>query len=80
MSYISTNHRGGIGNVMFKLAASISTAIDNNVDYLFSNEFIATTHLLLAFYLMGIRGEIDWNRESEVLYFSEEFKDFFNIN
>lgn len=40
MSYISTNHRGGIGNVMFKLAASISTAIDNNVDYLFSNEFI----------------------------------------
>jgi hypothetical protein len=40
MSYISTNHRGGIGNVLFKLAASISTAIDNNVDYLFSNEFI----------------------------------------
>jgi hypothetical protein len=40
MSYISTNHRGGIGNVLFKLAASISTALDNNVDYLFSNEFI----------------------------------------
>lgn len=40
MSYISTNHRGGIGNVLFKLAASISTAIDNNVDYIFSNEFI----------------------------------------
>ena len=40
MSYISTNHRGGIGNVMFKLAASISTAIDNNVGYIFSNEFI----------------------------------------
>jgi hypothetical protein len=37
---ISTNHRGGIGNVMFKLAAVISTAIDNNVDYVFSKEFI----------------------------------------
>lgn len=40
MNYISTNHRGGIGNVLFKLAASISAAIDNKVDYLFSNEFI----------------------------------------
>lgn len=40
MNYISTNHRGGIGNVLFKLAASISTAKDNNVEYLFSNEFI----------------------------------------
>ena len=40
MSYISTNHRGGIGNVLFKLAASISAAIDNNVEYVFSNEFI----------------------------------------
>lgn len=40
MNYISTNHRGGIGNVMFKLAASISAALDNNVEYLFSNEFI----------------------------------------
>ena len=40
MSFISTNHRGGIGNVLFKLAASISTAMDNKVDYLFSNEFI----------------------------------------
>jgi len=40
MNYISTNHRGGIGNVMFKLAASISAAWDNNVDYIFSNEFI----------------------------------------
>lgn len=40
MSYITTNHRGGIGNVMFKLAASISLAKNNNVDYIFSNEFI----------------------------------------
>jgi hypothetical protein len=31
---------GGIGNVMFKLAASISLAIDNKVNYIFSNEFI----------------------------------------
>lgn len=40
MNYISTNHRGGLGNVMFKLAAAISTALDNKVDYLFSNEFL----------------------------------------
>jgi hypothetical protein len=40
MNYITTNHRGGIGNVMFKLAATISMAIDNNVDYIFSKEFI----------------------------------------
>ena len=40
MSFISTNHRGGIGNVLFKLAAAISTALDYEVDYLFSNEFI----------------------------------------
>jgi hypothetical protein len=40
MNYITTNHRGGIGNAMFKLAASVSLAIDNNVDYMFSNEFI----------------------------------------
>lgn len=31
---------GGLCNVMFKLAASISLAIDNKVDYIFSNEFI----------------------------------------
>jgi hypothetical protein len=40
MNFITTNHRGGIGNVMFKLAASISTAIDNNINYIFSTEFI----------------------------------------
>jgi hypothetical protein len=39
-NFITTNHRGGLGNVIFKLAASISMAIDNNVDYLFSKEFI----------------------------------------
>lgn len=42
MNFITTNHMGGIGNVMFKLAASISLAIDNKVDYIFSNEFIRT--------------------------------------
>jgi len=40
MNYISTNHRGGLGNVMFKLSAVISLALDNNVEYLFSNQFI----------------------------------------
>ena len=49
MNYISTNHRGGLGNVMFKLAAAIGVALDNKVDYLFSNEFLRpvdqiTTH------------------------------------
>lgn len=40
MNFITTNHRGGIGNVMFKLAASISMSIDNGVEYLFSKEYI----------------------------------------
>ena len=31
---------GGLCNVMFKLATSISLSLDNNVEYLFSNEFI----------------------------------------
>lgn len=42
MNFITTNHRGGIGNVMFKLAASVSMSIDNNVSYFFSKEFIRT--------------------------------------
>lgn len=40
MNFITTNHRGGLGNVMFKIAASISLAMDNNVEYIFSKEFI----------------------------------------
>jgi hypothetical protein len=52
-NYITTNHRGGIGNVMFKLAASISLAIYNNVDYIFSNEFIRISDLC---YLPGSLG------------------------
>jgi len=40
MNFISTNHQGGIGNVMFKLAAAINLALDNNIEYVFSNEFI----------------------------------------
>lgn len=40
MNYISTNHQGGLCNTLFKLSAVISTAIDNNVEYLFSNEFV----------------------------------------
>ena len=31
---------GGLCNVMFKLSAAISLALDNKVDYVFSNEFI----------------------------------------
>jgi hypothetical protein len=49
MNFITTNHRGGLGNVLFKLSATISTAIDNNINYIFSNEFLRpvdkiTTH------------------------------------
>lgn len=40
MNFITTNHRGGLGNVIFKLSAVISMAIDNNVNYLFSKEYI----------------------------------------
>ncbi len=40
MNFITTNHFGGLCNVMFKLSASISSAIDNGVEYIFSNEFI----------------------------------------
>ena len=40
MNFITTNHQGGICNVMFKLSAAISLALDNNVDYIFSNEFL----------------------------------------
>lgn len=40
MNFITTNHMGGLCNVMFKLAASISLALDNKVDFIFSNEFI----------------------------------------
>ena len=40
MSYITTNHRGGLGNAMFKIAATVSMAKDNNVEYIFSKEFI----------------------------------------
>lgn len=39
-NFITTNHRGGIGNAMFKLAAAISLAKDNNINYTFSREFI----------------------------------------
>jgi hypothetical protein len=40
MNYITTNHQGGLCNTLFKLSAAISTALDNNVDYVFSNEFV----------------------------------------
>lgn len=48
MSFITTNHIGGIGNVMFKLAAAISTALDNDVPYIFSNEFIRDKDKLMV--------------------------------
>lgn len=40
MNYITTNHQGGLCNTLFKLSAAISTALDNNVDYVFSNQFV----------------------------------------
>jgi hypothetical protein len=40
MNFITTNHQGGLCNVMFKLSAAISLSLDNNVEYKFSNEFI----------------------------------------
>ena len=40
MNFITTNHQGGICNVMFKLSAAISLALDKNVDYIFSTEFL----------------------------------------
>ena len=40
MNYITTNHMGGICNVLFKLSAAISLAKDNGVEYIFSNEFL----------------------------------------
>jgi hypothetical protein len=40
MNFITTNHMGGLCNVMFKLSAVISLSLDNNVEYIFSNEFI----------------------------------------
>ena len=40
MNFITTNHMGGLCNVMFKLSAVISASLDNNVEYIFSNEFI----------------------------------------
>jgi len=40
MNFITTNHQGGLCNVMFKLSVAISLALDNNVEYVFSNEFI----------------------------------------
>lgn len=40
MNFITTNHRGGLCNVMFKLSAAISLSLDNNVEYIFSNEFL----------------------------------------
>lgn len=46
MNYITTNHMGGIGNVMFKLAAAISLALDNDVEYIFSNEFLRPVDMI----------------------------------
>ena len=40
MNFVTTNHMGGICNVMFKLSAAISLALDKNVDYIFSTEFL----------------------------------------
>lgn len=44
MNYITTNHQGGLCNTLFKLSAAISMALDNDVDYVFSNEFVRPYH------------------------------------
>ena len=40
MNFITTKHKGGLCNVMFKLSEVISLSLDNDVEYIFSNEFI----------------------------------------
>lgn len=39
-NFISVNHQGGLCNTLFKFSAAISLARDNDVDYLFSKEYI----------------------------------------
>jgi hypothetical protein len=38
--FITTNHRGGIGNVLFKLSAVIGLAKDISYNYVFPNQFL----------------------------------------
>jgi hypothetical protein len=56
MNFITTNHRGGLSNVMFKLASSISLALDNEVEYIFSNEFLRPIDRIVT------KGEPDYRR------------------
>lgn len=70
MSFISTNHRGGLGNVLFKLAATISTAVDNETDYLFSNEFLRPQDIQIV-----AKGHPDYRVYYNNILRNVEFKD-----
>ena len=63
MNYITTNHQGGLCNTLFKLSASISMALDNDVDYVFSNEFVRVGY------------DPDYNRFKNNIYRNIEFID-----
>jgi hypothetical protein len=82
MNYITTNHRGGLGNVMFKLAASISMAIDNGVEYIFSNEFIRPNDPNYENYANNILRNINFidKLPESFLVYSETQFDHHNIN
>jgi hypothetical protein len=43
-NFISVNHQGGVCNTLFKFSAAISLALDNEVNYIFSNEFLRPIH------------------------------------
>jgi hypothetical protein len=70
MNFITTNHRGGLGNVIFKLAASMSLALDNNVGYIFSEEFIRAADPNYADYSDNILRNINFVRKLPSPYYT----------
>jgi len=40
MNFITTNHMGGLCNLMFKLSEAISLVFDNDVNYIFYTEIL----------------------------------------
>jgi hypothetical protein len=63
MNFITTNHQGGLCNTLFKFSAAISAALDNNVDYIFSNEFVRVGY------------DPDYNRFKDNIYRNLNFLD-----
>jgi hypothetical protein len=68
MNFITTNHRGGLGNVLFKLAACISLAMENNINYSFSREFIRPSK------------DPDYNTYADNILRNIKFSDKLNFN